>query len=289
MINSGIPGAEDWPAGCLEALAAWEQGDVVANPHLFYFADPRFPIWEASRRYQADSEGPEIVQAPDSHQPPYGLVTSQTCDIAEADSARPLRPWVQIAPIFVEMDKGWRKKLLKGGGPRYWLHVPDLPGSDVFVADLRIEMPVEKGWLAQQERIEGFPSEEAKSVVGRRTSMLRGRPAFSTDFNKTILDPLLAAIEDDGEEDDRPDDFLDELVEVAVLVDSTLQPTSVQVVFITESDIGPGVEDWLQGWRDGRVEEADSAGISLLALDIRKLAEIPASEYRRMIVVWMKQ
>src|SRR5690349_125769 len=92
-----------------------------------------------------------------------------------------MRPWVQLAPVYEVTD--WKKKKLQRRSPLYWLVVPDLAGDNAWVADLRVEIPVEKAWLAQQERIEGFEDEAGKRKVGERLSLVRGRPAFSREIN----------------------------------------------------------------------------------------------------------
>src|ERR1035441_6952262 len=167
MIDSGIPPKDGWPDGLLDKLRQWEQGDIVLAPFLFYFADPSAAIWEGTRLYTESSVEPEVILAPDELLPPYGMVTTQTCDIAEEDSQRPMRPWVQMTPVYAITS--WKRNRLEGGrGPRYWLLIPDFPEDGVWVADLRLELPVEKSWLANQARIIGFADEEEKRRVGSR-------------------------------------------------------------------------------------------------------------------------
>lgn len=289
MIDSGVPPGEEWPDGVLDALRQWEQGDIVANPPFFYFADPARPVWEATRLYMATSSGPEIVLPRENSNPPYGLITTQTCDIGEEESRRPVRPWVQISPVYEMTDKGWKKKVRRGGGPRYWLLVPGLPEEQVWVADLRIEVPVEKGWLAGQQRIDGFRDEELKAVVGARLAWLRGRPAFSTDFNALVYNDLFEALETLSEADsDLHEKLMDQLEEVAVLVDSHLQPTSVQLVFLTPDGLDPECREWLEQWRDSRLDSTLERGITLHALDFRELDAVTATEYRRMTIIWRR-
>lgn len=83
---------------------------------MFYFADPRRPVWARTRAYAADSQGPEVIEMAEGAGPRYGLITSQTCDIAEEDADRPIRPWVQISPVYdrTDLDSGWRRKLRRG-------------------------------------------------------------------------------------------------------------------------------------------------------------------------------
>ena len=287
MIDKGMPPRDSWPNGLLRKLREWEQGDVVANPPLFYFADPSAAIWEATRAYTDSSSGPEVILPPDEVLPPYGMVTTQTCDIAEEESSRPVRPWVQIAPIYPVTN--WKRKKLEGGkGPRYWLLVPDLPEDGIWVADLRIEVPIEKSWLAGQIRVEGFENETEKRIVGRRLAWLKGRPAFSRELNE-IQQSLFDALDRmESAELETHETLLDQLEEVIVQVDSYLAPTSVQLVFLTNVPLADDCRRWLSEWRESSVEEASVTGLTLHALDFRTLTSVTAEEYRRMTVIWQK-
>jgi hypothetical protein len=290
MIDRGMPNAaEDWPDGVLESLRAWEQGDVVANPPYFYFADPGRPVLAATAAYANTSDGPEVILPPDDECPPFGMVTSQTCDIAEEESGHPLRPWVQLAPVLSLTDKGWRRKVRKGEGPRFLLWLPGLAGEETWVADLRIEMPVEKGWLASQERIVGFGDETQKREVGKRIAWLRGRPAFSGDFNETIYRPLFDFLDTapEGEEDAHAT-LLEGLEEVGLAADSFLNPATVQLVFLSSSALNTQCLDLLQKWRDTAVEAAGESGILLQAIEARTFPSFSAAEYRRLQVIWRR-
>ena len=287
MIDSGIPPRNAWPDGVLDRLRRWEQGDLVIAPPLFYFADPAAAIWEGTRLYTDTSEGPEVILAPDELTPQYGIVTTQTCDIAEEDSSNPIRPWVQISPVYSVTT--WKRRRLEGGkGPRYWLLVPDFPEQGVWVADFRIELPVEKSWLAGQDRIEGFSDEEEKRRVGRRLEWLKGRSAFSRELN-TLNQALYEALDDREPKDpELHEAVMERLEEVAINVDSYLSPGHVQFVFLTNAPITDECRGWLESWKDNLLEKALELGLQLHALDFRTLESVTAVEYRRMAVIWQR-
>jgi hypothetical protein len=228
-----------------------------------------------------------VILPADELLPPYGMVTTQTCDIAEEESSRPVRPWVQIAPVYAVTT--WKRQKLEGGrGPRYWLLVPDLPAEGVWVADLRIELPVEKGWLAGQPRIEGFAAEEEKRRVGRRLAWLRGRPAFSQELN-AVHQAMFEAI--DNLESTKPElheALIGKLEEIIVQVDSYLAPTYAQLVFLTSGVLDDDCRTWLEEWRDSAVPSAQDSGLTLHALDFRMLDSVTATEYRRMTPIWQR-
>jgi hypothetical protein len=272
-------------------LREWEQGDAVAAPPIMYFADPRRPVWISTHAYTADSDGPEVVVADEVHTPHYGLVVTQTCDIAEEDSPLPRRPWVQIAPVFRISQKGFRKRLLQGKGAQYWIHLPLLGEADeVYAADLRIEIPVEKGWLASQERIVVFPDELSKRSVGPRVAALRSRPAFSREFNSLVHTPLRDALEAIRDDDDPFEQvFLEQLLEVNVRVDSYLNPRLVQIVAITTDPPHADLVAWFEQWVDDHRPVASEHGMTLLAVDVSSILSLSVPEYKELTPLWRRQ
>jgi hypothetical protein len=287
-IDDGLPASHaNWPVGVLEALRPFAQGHVVANPPLFYYADPSRPIWARTAAYTADATGPEIVEAGDQTAPRYGLITSQTCDISEEDAERPIRPWVQVAPIYnrTDLNSGAQTLLRNGKGPRHLLHLPALP-QGFWVADLRIEVPVEKGWLATSKPIDGFGDETKQRAVGERVALLRSRPAFAGRFVDAVQRPLVAALKNLRATDRALYDRMDVQVdEVCVQLDSLLDPSQARVVLLCETDPDPDVREWWEQWWDRAVPTANAAGINLHAFAVRLLSEMTVTEYRRMTTV----
>lgn len=146
MIEDGLPDSrEGWPDGVLEAIGTFVLGDVIDGPPIFYFADPRVPVWEATKHALIDEADVVVLDGMSK-----ALITSQTCDVGEEDADPPMKPFVMVAPVYDAadiLDGGTRSLLKRGRGPAYLVYLPALePGF--WVADLRIELPVEKGWLA---------------------------------------------------------------------------------------------------------------------------------------------
>ncbi len=293
MIGAGLPGsAQDWPDGVLDSLRRFRQGDLVADPPFAYHAHPGVPIWEESRRLAAElyTSGeplePEIVLFPAGVSPPYGMITTQTCDIAEEDSEVPAWPWVQLVPVYdmdANLNSGEKRMLRNGRGWRRLLYCPAVvPGF--YVADFRISFPVEKGWLAGRACIDGFGSEELRHRVGDRLAHLSGRPAFAGSFVDSVQKPLTQALRDLKENDPGLFEDIDTLVpEVGIRMDSRLSPTTAHVVVVCESAPPDRVVNWWAAWWDTCREAAATAGITLQALDFRVLDEsFSAAEYRSL-------
>lgn len=288
VIDAGVPdGRDGWPEGVLESLRAFRQGDVIERPPLFYFADPVRAVWAETSLYTPDSDGPEIVHARDEISPDYGVITTQTCDISEEDSKRPVRPWVQVSPVYRISDRGWAKKLRKGRGPRFWVHLPNLsPDAGVWAADLRIEVPVEKSWLAGRTPIDGFGDEISRRGLRDRLQWLRGRPALARVLVDFVQRPLFDAFERLRDSDPDLHARMDQQIdEIALLSNDLLAPSVVQLVFLGSEDVTEDVWEWLQSWRDQHVDAAEGAGVRLQPLSFRKFSEASAEEYRRMTVI----
>lgn len=293
MIGAGLPGsAEGWPDGVLDALRAFRQGDVVANPPFAYHTDPGAPIWEESRRLAEELRRtgeplePEVVHFPETMAPPYGLIVTQTCDLVEEESLVPAWPWAQVVPVYdmdADLNSGEKRMLQRGRGWRRLLHVSLLvPGF--YVADFRISFPIEKGWLASQTPIDGFGTEEMRERVGERVAHFAGRPAFAGTFVATVQRPLSDALRDLRREDPELYGEIDRLVpELGVRLDSRLTPTTAQVVVICEEPLQDRERQWWTSWWDGRRAGAADAGITLQAIDFRVLDEsFSAAEYRSL-------
>jgi hypothetical protein len=293
MIGAGVPGsAAEWPDGILAALRTFRQGDLVAVPPMAYLADPQAPVWAESSRFAEEVAAsgeqfePEIIRFPESLTPPYGMITTQMCDLVEEDADPPGWPWAQLVPVY-DMDQvfnsGQKKLLRQARFRRSLLHVPAVtPGF--YVADFRISFPVEKGWLARQPRIDGFGTEELRQRVGDRLALLSGRPAFAGSFVATIQNPLTAALRDLKRTDREAFERMDELVpEVGVQMDSRLNPSNVQVVVVSTAPLDSTQSEWWNRWWDGCRQSAAAVGITLQALDFKVLDEnYSAAEYRRL-------
>lgn len=286
-INSELPkNVDSWPPGVLDDLVVFRQGDVVPRCPLFYFGDPGRPVLTRTAAYADGGEGPEVIIVEDDDLPPYGMVTTQSCDVSEEGRAQAVRPWVQLAPVFdgtTTLDKGYQRKLLAGRGPRYWLRIPGLDG--LFYADLRIELPVEKGWLASQARTAGFPDVADQLSLAQRLSWLRDRAAFPEQVRDRVeltLHEELVRLRDE-----LPDAFAaaeEEVEEFGFLLDDFESPSQVQVAVLHLGSLSPEVWTALQEWNDWAVVKCADVGFALLPNDYQSLDELSARDYRHMLV-----
>ena len=270
----------------LEHLRLFRQGHVVERVPVFYWGDPSRPVFALTREYE--SEGICELELP------YGLITTQTCDIAEEDSDRPSRPWVHLAPVYdatQEDDSGTRtldggeRKLVEQGRIQHLLHLPAVPDG-LWVADLRLVLPFDKGWLASRTPIEAFADDDSRYEVGRRLAYMHRRPAFDPDFVRVVQQPLVAALRTLSRTDRELFEQLhSDIHEIGVRTDRNSEMGFAEVWALGSGEVDPRCVEWLrQQWTDW-FSRADAAGFRLLPLRVESLTEVTAAEYRALTAV----
>jgi hypothetical protein len=110
VIDEGLE--QPWPEPVPPAVEPFLQGHLIAQPPLFYAADLRHPIWRTTRLI-AD-ETPEVDRGEDfvdlalEDRPPYGIITTQSCDLSE-ERPDPRQPWLAVAAVYSRMARRPRR------------------------------------------------------------------------------------------------------------------------------------------------------------------------------------
>jgi hypothetical protein len=189
MIDNGLP--PKWDPDIVHAIAKFDQGDIVERPPFFYAAVPSRGVWSTTTLL-ADQvgEGEDVVIEVDPQdRPPYGVITSQGCDVLDISR----KPWVQVAPVFeatvILGDERRLADVRRDAVPHLaLLDPPRLEG--LWVADLRIEMPIEKSWLAERAPIAGFADAEGRHHFAQRLAGRLERPALPDEIHQIVVRPL---------------------------------------------------------------------------------------------------
>lgn len=192
MIDNLLP--SQWPEDVLEAARRFRQGFVVEKPPFFYARSDAYPIWELSMADEPEAQGEEIVDVDPADRPPWGLITTQTCDLYE-EGGRPKQPWFSVAPVYdyrPQLREGQLAQLRRGQMSHLVLLTAAWLPAGAWVADLRIEVPLEKGWLVGRTPLGGFASADEYNTLSIRLATRRGRPALSTAITEHIVKPLRA-------------------------------------------------------------------------------------------------
>ncbi len=288
-ISNGLPGSRaDWPHEVLEACEAFACGDVVEAPPYFYFADPQFAVMERTKDYfDHDYAGPDIIDATD-WAAPYGVVTTQTCDVGEIDFDRPSFPFISVAPIFDATDviNASNLSLLRSGkriGP--FVHLPLLtdcqPGF--WVADFRLELPIEKSWLVGRTPIKGFATEEAARMIPSALHDLRSRPAWAKVVNVCVEGGLRRHLDELKKGNrDLYKRVVGEIDEVGVRADSMLEPSLVTIAAFTAANgLSADVRSWWVRTTEAIASDLATNGVQAGATETYSLGTCPVLTYRQ--------
>ena len=287
MSIPGLPESrEGWPPEVLEAAALFSCGDVLERPPFFYAAQPRFAVLEETKRYDDElATASDVIDAPHLA-PPFGILTSQTCDIREFGYATPTKPFVSVAPVFDGTDvlpADWLSLLRKGRQIQAFLHVPLLDNyrTGVWVADLRVEFPVEKSWLVGRTPIAGFADDAAAATLGRAISEIRNRPAWADEVIEAVQSVLDTDLRRVRQEDKQLYvQLVSEIAEVGARTDSMVKPRFVQLAAFYEGGISQSSLDWWNSICDAMAEELRSRGIEAHAPTTHDLSACPVTTYK---------
>ncbi len=274
MIDGRLPA--EWPADVLESVRLWRQGFVVEAPPFFYQRSESHPIWRMDLEADGEALSEELVDLEPSERSAYGLVTTQTCDLVE--EGRPKQPWFAVAPVYDITDRltaGQLPQLQKG----YLNHLVLLtatwlpPGQ--WVADMRIEMPIEKGWLVGREPRAGFAElSEFERLAGRLASR-RGRPALSTALTAELTGPLrkwLTAGPGKASRDSV------ESMRLRVVGDPAMSAQAELIVIHNDEGLSSAATAAWVEWESARSEAAHLAGVTLLPFRFGTLDDFSARD-----------
>ena len=289
MISGGIPAdADAWPDGLLDHLRRFEQGHLIRGLPFFYFGDPALPLFGGASNAEADA----LVWHEQEF--PFGLILTQTCDLQEVGVRRPRKPWLHCCPVYRadDLSAAISADLLaqvRKGKVEYLLEVPNVPEAGVWVADLRLVMPLEKGFLLSKDPIDGFPDELTRRAVGERVALLHSRPAFDDALVTLVVDPLVKELsamakKDIGLYEAVSNDVYALAVRSDRLVSMSLE--SVELLLLCWKDLS---SDALEFWESQSEAWSQSAlrtqSHRLQSLQVVTLADLSAEDFLRLQVV----
>lgn len=278
MIDQSI--IQPWSEEVLAAVRRFRQGDLVHDPPLFYFGSGASAVLTLTRDTPGDGT-PDVYIADDGTMS-WGVITTQTCDVQE--EGRPKRPWIQVAPVYeLTRDEGrWnqiRKKRIS-----YLTHISGLePGF--WIADTRIEMPIEKSWLVQSASVRGFETEDEYLAFADHLAANRRRPALAASILDHLVNPLKASL--DALPTEEATELLDPVEEILLdVAGDRVTPESVQLVVLCKGDCPAHVREWFEGWWDGARAAADDE-LALLRPRFEHGGQdgLPVDEHRRMVAL----
>jgi hypothetical protein len=258
-----------WPEEVRGAVAPFLQGDLIETPPFFYAADLRAPVWGLTHVVSADTaeqeRGEELLELDQGDRPPYGIITTQSCDLAE-ETDRPRKPWIAVAPVYSVSDDSpslHRDEI-------YRLNPVGLPEGAALVADLRIEMPLEKSVLVGRQPIRAFATEQEAVAFGNYLARRRGRPALASVFHDVITQAMQDLRNESNARKSQRRRVRERVYQVRLAIEegTRLQPTAAKlwVVCVGEPEgvtPDPETRDWFGAWFDRARPIAERAGLQL--------------------------
>ncbi len=281
MIDKGL--TDEWSQEVAAAADKFQQGDLIRKPPIGFAASLKHPIWELSRlEAEADPEGEVAFLALDEGDlPPFGIILSQTCDVAE-DRPAPLQPWFDVSPVVL-CDKG--DPLLDRD---YAYPLPDYPAPDgkCWVVDLRLSVPLEKGLLVGREPTNPFAdSEEKRIAFGVMLGQRRARAALAENVHVFIDETLRA--HKPRKTGKRVKKRLYKLL-LQISEGGRLNPKAVRLHVITVDNQDatielPEIGEWFQAWWDGAREIAEQHYVNLLPPVFHDAASMDVALYDSLV------
>lgn len=291
-----------WSEEIDQSLDRFHQGHLIRNIPLFYAGSPTAHVTvstkkvaEAARRAGGDVPDLQVISLPKTKRYPFAVITSATCDIAEAGTSR--NPFIQVAPVFdigPGIDHG-AANMIRAGRYGDFVYLTKQPRpSGVWVVDLRVVFPVEKGALHDRKPLEGFATEADRIRFARRLGKRVMRPALADVVYTQIVAELDRWIKDDEREAVQGTPkvlrgglarFAD-VKRVALRFEGDrLEPEWVQVVVFQDTPLStPDKLHW-RNWRSKTEKKLRKHGIRLQPVTFTSLAKMSVAEYEGLVEV----
>jgi len=253
VIDDGI--AEQWPPEVLEALARFKLGDLIAEPPVQFARNPDYPLWTPIGEEVAPG-GPELVQLGAHQRPEMGIITTQTCDLNE-QRPYPAQPFFQVSPCYKLAGEQEALAALIERGFIYRLSAAEL-GEGTWVADLRLEVALEKSLLVGRKPITAFASEAEEIEFAEKLGRRRDRAALGNVVSQILDRQMRNQINNNSNKAKRVFDSVHSLG-LAIVEGARLNPVTVQMHVITRQPAAAAEEveeranelrDWFERWWD---------------------------------------
>jgi hypothetical protein len=239
-----------WPENVTEALRRFKQGDLIRRPPFFYGVSSGSRIWGVAEEEDgADdpaNDGSHVDELHPEESPEFGIITTQTCDLSE--QGRPTQPWFQVSPVYRLEGQSEEQERLLSKAYTAELTGPDLPDGR-WVADLRIEVPLEKTVLVGRHPIAGFATEQEADDFGRRLGVRRARAALADELVKAVI-RLIGKRKRNNRA--RAAAVWSEIYKLGLQIEegSRMKPTAVRLHVISAGEPSDLVTEWFEAWED---------------------------------------
>lgn len=212
----------------------------------------------------------------------YAVITTQSCDVAARDGTK---PWIQVAPVRHGSSFDDRALQQAQSGERLYLYPLDPVGMEPgpWIADLRIEVPVEKSWLVDAERVEGFPDEQGRRRFSTHLGKLKARAALGDHVSEHIAGTLRKAIRRKGNSKKR-NEFFNPVVDLRLALSGTWEKATAAALWVISREaLADDVKGFFDAWREKSWRTAMEHRCPLQSNEYLVLAKSPALRYYELL------
>jgi hypothetical protein len=259
-----------------KALEEWRQGDVILKPGFFmsHLAVAGSPLTPAASEVAEQYSGgnPQDLLSVESEVAGF-VVLTQTCDLVRECKAR---PYVQLAPLR-EVTPEELGQVERCERPAF-AYLPALADRRL-VADLDRTITVEKAVLVPLERMPALQPDAEQVAFGRALARNRARFAFSTPFNKAMVN-FQKRIKNRAGKNNDEGRHVECLSEIRVAASPSWEAEKVSITIWLIKHTDPPNQQWTH-WLDDWAKLIDQTGPYTLdgPLQLRFLDDMRASEY----------
>ena len=230
-----------WDSVTVTAVQAFKLGDLIADVPLHYVRRESERLWESA---STDPTIGSLAHATSGRLPSYAIITTQTCDLVD-EGGDCDQPWFQVSPVL-------RYESENDVPRRDYLHKltaqPHITGT--WVADLRIDVPLEKTILRDRTPIPGFSNEDDELDFASHLGRRRDRAALADGINRCMYRTFAKKLSRNKNLGHRVKPAL-YAVGLAVEQGTRVDPKSVEVHFVGAGSPPAGdVLKWLESWWD---------------------------------------
>jgi hypothetical protein len=273
--------SRDWPAGLrerLERLDEYRQGHILNDVPVFFLGSPEHKLWDQPRRDLGFAASALRLVGEQDGVLRRAVLLSQACDVMKES-----HPWVSVAPVYDATNLLTKSRIAsaRSGSTLHLVHLTALSAvGGVWVADLRLEMSIEKTLLLSREPHEAFVDEVDYARLTERLAVQRARAAVAGLCLEHIVEPLFARLRELG---DNGRHLRDGVRELRVHCNDPVSPTIV-TLYVIQKDDGDGrsVAVDADGWSSLVAELYENArqhGITLVGPEIETLWDLSARDY----------
>ena len=191
MVDFGQ--SADWTPALYDRLNSLKQGSIIEEINFAFLPDVEHPLWLGGREItEENSQGKKLAFVSES-EITKGMLITQACDLVKNDN-----PWATIIPVY-DLTNRLTANQLRNHSTNPKHHFQKLSAewttSGNWVADFRLEFPIEKTLLLEMNISEAFAHERDYAVLAEKLADRRRRPAIEKDVIDYFIEPFFTKLD----------------------------------------------------------------------------------------------